>query len=48
MICFQGALIGKAKDKADALKMLQAFVGHKQQIMGMAVIGRYQGEEFKK
>lgn len=48
MICFQGGSLGKAKDKADAAQMLQRFVGHEQQIMsGMAVLGRYNGKEFR-
>jgi len=48
MICFQGGSIGKPKDENDALKMLMSFVGHEQQIMsGMAVLGRFNGQEFK-
>jgi len=48
MISFKGGSLGKAKDKEEAMQMLQSFVGKTQQIVsGMAVIGRYQGQEFR-
>lgn len=47
MISFQGGSLGKAKNKAEALKMLTSFIGQEQEIVsGMAVIGRYQGQLF--
>lgn len=47
MISFEGGSLGKARDKAEALKMLTSFIGKTQDIVsGMAVIGRYQGRSF--
>ncbi len=48
MIHFQGGSLGKAKNRTEALAMLQSFVGKEQDIVsGMAVLGRYQGKEFR-
>ena len=47
MISFEGGSLGKAKDEADAIRMLTSFIGKEQDIVsGMAVIGRFNGTEF--
>jgi len=48
MIEFQGGSLGKAKNKDEAFAMLKSFVGNEQQIVsGFALLGRYQGQDFK-
>ena len=49
MVEFEGEVIGKPKDAADAEKMLKTFIGKPQKIIsGIACVGNYDGQYFEK